>query len=184
MQSRRLAEAVDAGGESRARVETAGRDQARGVGSRTGQPPMTRLAACLILLWVLVEDMRFFRVRNLWVAALVACFVLDCLTRNRVPVLLPHALFAALGFALMAGAFVLRAVGGGDAKLLSAALLWVGPEGCFAFALVLGVCTLAYAAGARFGRFPARRIGGRTLIPFGPSIAAAWIAAIGTSVWG
>ena len=81
----------------------------------------------------------------------------------------------------MVGAFALRAVGGGDVKLISAALIWVGPEGAVLFALLLAVFTLAYAAGALIGWFPKRRSGSATVIPFGPSIAAAWMAYLGVT---
>lgn len=143
---------------------------------------MTLLLTCSVLVWVLVEDMRRYVVRNAAVGVLVVCFVLDCAVRHRPALLVPHAIFAALGFCLLLGAFALRMLGGGDAKLLSAALLWVGPEGCFVFALALLACTVAYAAGARLGWLPAREVGGRTAIPFGPSIALAWIATIGLAL--
>ena len=141
------------------------------------------ILTCLVLVWVLVEDMRRYVIRNASVLVLVGCFVLECVVGHHVALLVPHAIFAALGFALMLGAFALRAVGGGDAKLLSAALLWIGPEGCFVFAVALFVFTLAYAAGAWFGWLRARRAGGRMAIPFAPSIASAWIAFIGVTAW-
>ena len=139
---------------------------------------MIAIAVCLLLAWVIVEDMRRFKVRNLSVIMLAACFPLDCLLRGRLALLAPHALFAGLGLAVLICVFVARMLGGGDAKLLSAALLWVGPEGCFVFALVLLACTSVYSVGARFGWLPSRTVKGRMVIPFGPSIALAWMAHI------
>lgn len=139
---------------------------------------MMRIIACLVLTWVVVEDLRRFRIRNVVVLVLVVCFVVECLVDGRLALLLPHIVFAAIGLALLMAAFAFGLIGGGDAKLLSAALLWTGPEGSVLFAFALFVLTLAYSLGARFGGWPARRMNGRLRIPFGPSIAAAWIAVI------
>lgn len=139
------------------------------------------MAVCgvlLLLAWVIVEDLRRFRIRNGIVLLLVAGFVLACLERDRTDLLVPHALFALVGLLLLVAAFAAGMVGGGDAKLLAAALLWVGPENCLAYALLLLPCALAYAGGAALGLLPARRVGGRLQIPFGPSLAAAWIGVI------
>lgn len=144
---------------------------------------MIPLLTCLVLAWVVVEDMRRYVVRNASVLVLVLCFLADCIFGRHLASLVPHALLGTFGFGLMLGAFALRMVGGGDAKLLSAALLWVGPEGCFVFAVLLLACTLVYAAGARVGWLPARKAGGRTAIPFAPGIGAAWIAEIGLTAW-
>ena len=144
---------------------------------------LTPILTCLVLVWVLIEDMRRYVIRNVSVLVLTACFVLDCVLRRQGSLLLPHAIFAAAGFALLLGGFALRAVGGGDTKLLSAALLWVGPEGCFVFAVCLLLFTVLYVAGAWLGWLQARRVGTRMAIPFGPSIALAWMAYIGLAAW-
>ncbi len=51
--------------------------------------------------------------------------------------------------------FALRFMGGGDAKLIAAACLWLGPEGCLAFmiytALAGGALTLGLLAARKFG---------------------------------
>lgn len=140
---------------------------------------MVPVLVCLILVWVIIEDVRRFIIRNSLVGLLVGCFVLDCVIDHHLSDLLPHLMIGLVGLAPMVGAFTLRAVGGGDAKLIAAALIWVGPEGAVLFALLLSVCTLAYAAGALMGWFPKRRSGSATVIPFGPSIAMAWMAYLG-----
>lgn len=139
----------------------------------------TTSTACAVLIWVLVEDLRNYRIRNTAVLALLACFVVDCAVRDRITLLASHTILAGSVFAFAAGAFALRMMGGGDAKLLSAAVLWVGPEGAVLFASLLFVATVAYVAGAWAGLTPSRRIGGRLAIPFGPSIASAWLGFIG-----
>ncbi|MCW6511938.1 A24 family peptidase [Lichenifustis flavocetrariae] len=137
----------------------------------------------LILCWIFVEDMLRFRIRNVLIIALISSFALDCILGDRLALMVPHSILAVLGLGVLSGCFALRMMGGGDVKLLSAALLWVGPEGCVVFAIALLFCTLLYLAGAWAGWLPQRSRGGRTLIPFGPSIAAAWIIHGSLVVW-
>jgi len=133
--------------------------------------------ACAILVRVAAEDMRGFRIRNVWVAALIGLFLAASGLGLR-PDAVWHALFAGVALAAMLAAFALRWVGAGDAKLIVAACLWVGPALSPVFAVALLATTLVYAAGAALAFLPSRRSGGRTAIPFGPSIAAAWILAL------
>lgn len=139
---------------------------------------MIALAACAVLAFVIVEDLRHFRIPNGAVLLLAGGFVLACLLRGETARLVPHLLLAGAAFALLLGAFAAGLVGGGDAKLLTAAILWVGPEGAFVYALCLLALALLTALGARLGLLPARQVGKRLKIPFGPSIAGAWIAVI------
>lgn len=142
---------------------------------------MIEAAICLLLVLVAIEDLRRFRIRNLSVVLLSAGFVAHCVERGTTSLIVPHAILAGAVLAVLVVAFVLGAIGGGDAKLLSAALLWVGPEGAFVFAVMLLFLTLVTIAGARLGLIAARSVGRRTKIPFGPSIAGAWLAVIGLS---
>lgn len=144
---------------------------------------MIALVVCAILVFVLVEDLRRFRVRNGAVVALSLCFPADCLLHGRLGLLVPHLLLAGAGLMLLAGSFFLGLVGGGDAKLLTAAMLWVGPEGSVVFAFALLIAVLSYAAGAWAGWLPSKRVKGRLVLPLGPSIALAWIATIGFVAW-
>jgi prepilin peptidase CpaA len=101
-----------------------------------------------------------------------------------------------LGFAgLLAGMvlFALRLMGGGDAKLIAATCLWLGPEGCLAFmiytALAGGALTLILLAARKFGAVYAPVLPaplGRHLepagdIPYGVAIAAGGLLAIAQS---
>ena len=79
---------------------------------------------------------------------------------------------AVITFAITAVLFALRAMGGGDVKLLTALALWIRPAD-FAYLVVLmailgGVLTLAIAAW-----HIARRNTGKVAIPYGIAIAAA-----------
>ena len=142
-------------------------------------PATIDLAVAAVLVWVAVEDLRRFRIPNRAVAILAAGFVGLCLAAGRTGLLGAHGVFALICLALMLAAFAARMIGGGDAKLLTVALLWLGPENALVFALLLMSAVLLYAGGARLGLLPARRVGARMRIPFGPCIAASWLVAMG-----
>ena len=88
---------------------------------------------------------------------------------------MPLGVFIIAGFAALAVAFARGWIGGGDAKLLTVALAFAGPSSAAPFAILLLVCVGLYALGAKVGALPARSVEGRREIPFGPSIAAAWM---------
>ena len=142
---------------------------------------MIDLVACAILVWVIVADLRHFRIENGAVLLLAFGFILACFLRGEPALLVPHFLFALAAFIFLCCAFAARMIGGGDAKLLTAAMFWVGPEGAFVFATCLLTLAGLYVLGAKLGRLPARQIGNRLKVPFGPSIAGAWIAVIALS---
>lgn len=137
------------------------------------------LVIAAILIWVASEDLLRFRIPNSAVAILAVGFICVCFAEGLTGLLVAHGVFALGGLALLFGAFTARMIGGGDAKLLTVALLWLGPESALVFAVLLLFAVLLYAAGARLRRLPARRVGARTRIPFGPCIATAWLVAMG-----
>lgn len=137
------------------------------------------VVASAILLAIVVEDIRRYRIRNVGIVLLICCFVFDAAFGAHAGSIVPHLVFGVVGAVFLVGAFSLGLIGGGDTKLLIVALLWVGPAGAVPFSLALVVTTLAYAAGAALGWLPSRRLEGRLQIPFGPSIALAWLAIIG-----
>lgn len=85
---------------------------------------------------------------------------------------------AAITFAVCAGLFALRAMGGGDVKLLTALALWIAPplflKLVVIMALLGGVLTLVLGAW-----HIARRRRDRLAIPYGVAISAAglWVLA-------
>ena len=141
---------------------------------------------CLVLAGTLgsaaIEDARRYRIRNAAVMVL-ALGVVAAYLAGRPGTLLPLALFVAVCFAALVGAFARGWIGGGDAKLLTVALAFAGPNGAAPFAILLLVCVSLYALGARLGAVPSRAVEGRRQIPYGPSIAAAWIGLIALEVW-
>ena len=91
----------------------------------------------------------------------------------------PHAAIqvgvAAGVFALLAGAFYLGMMGGGDVKLAAALALWFSPAATAKFLVIMsiagGVLTLAVVAAHRI-----RRREGRPEIPYGVAIAFGGLA--------
>jgi prepilin peptidase CpaA len=79
---------------------------------------------------------------------------------------------AVVAFAFLAGLFALRAMGGGDVKLLTALALWITPlwfmRLLIVMAIVGGLLTLIFGAW-----HIARRQQGRIAIPYGIAIAFA-----------
>ena len=86
---------------------------------------------------------------------------------------------AVLTFAVLSILFALKAMGGGDVKLLTALALWIAPQPylqlLIMMALLGGVLTLAFGAWHIM-----RRQKDRIAIPYGVAIAAAGLWVIGT----
>jgi prepilin peptidase CpaA len=89
---------------------------------------------------------------------------------------------ALLVFAVLAGLFALRAMGGGDVKLLTALALWIDPASFLKLIIVMallgGVLTLVLGAW-----HITRRRKDRLSIPYGLAIASAGIWVLSTNYW-
>lgn len=131
-----------------------------------------------ILAFVVFDDLCNFRIRNEAVLALVALFAAFTLANGDMETLKSHFTFGLALFALFLGMYYFGMMGGGDVKLLAVASLWLGPENALPFAVFLGIFALAYAAGAKMNLLPSRTVNGRVKVPFGPSIALAWMVAL------
>ena len=103
--------------------------------------------ACLPALMIVggLNDLTTMKIPN-WVSlALLAAFVPAALLAG-----LPWTTFAlhfAVGLAVLIvgmGLFALRWIGGGDAKLMAAAALWLGPAGLLPFVLFVGLAGGAF----------------------------------------
>ena len=89
---------------------------------------------------------------------------------------------ALAAFVVLAGLFALRAMGGGDVKLLTALALWIEPSlflsFLFVMALLGGVVTILFGAW-----HVARRRRERLAVPYGVAIACAGLWAISAQHW-
>lgn len=89
---------------------------------------------------------------------------------------------ALAAFAVLAGLFAIRAMGGGDVKLLTALALWIEPvwflKLLVIMALLGGVLTIAFGAWHVM-----RRRKGRLAIPYGVAIASAGLWVLSAQYW-
>ena len=139
---------------------------------------LVSVALAGLLTFVIYDDLRNYQIRNEVIGVILALFVLDAFLLGMPRETLAHVLFGAIMFALLVALYAAGAMGGGDAKLLTVAMLWMGVEKAVQFSLFLFVATLAYTLGAKLGWFPSREKSARIWIPFGPAIATAWLLTI------
>ncbi len=109
------------------------------------------LALCVLLMIVVVDDLKYFTIRNATVLALVGLFAVKSVAARRNELLPGHLAFGGAVFCLLLLAYAANLAGGGDIKLLSAAFLWFGLPCSAAFSVALVVTTLAYSLIARMG---------------------------------
>jgi prepilin peptidase CpaA len=134
----------------------------------------------LVLIYCSITDIKSFKIKNESVILLLCLFAIAALMGAFSPNVVAHIAFGAAMFAVLLGSYALGLIGGGDAKLLSAAFLWIGPEKASVFCIFLGCAALIYFVLHKFLRILPGKPGpnGRTLIPYGPCIAAAWMAVL------
>ncbi len=157
-------------------------------------PLLFALAYPLCLIWAAKTDIFTMTISNRLTIGLAVAFLPVGLMVNLS--LAQWGIHLGLGFAgLIAGMilFALRFMGGGDAKLIAAACLWLGPNGCLAFvvytALAGGALTLGLLAARKYGAVYAgmlpsvlsRHLEPAGDIPYGVAIAAGGLLAISQS---
>ena len=103
-----------------------------------------------LMIFAALEDARARRIPNWLTGGLVALYPLYVLT-SPVPVAWPGALGAALAVFLLGWLLFARGVmGGGDVKLISAAVLWAGLDHLVLFAIVTSLAGGVLALGSLF----------------------------------
>jgi prepilin peptidase CpaA len=99
---------------------------------------------CLCLIWAAISDIRNLHIGNRICLILAAAFLPYAVLAAEPAVrLAPHLLVGAGMLALTFGLFSFHWLGGGDAKLIPAIALWLGPGHILSF-----LVTLALAGGA------------------------------------
>ena len=129
------------------------------------------------LFFVAYGDLRHYKIRNELIALLATLYFLHALVSGRIANAPWNIAFALAMFILMLLCYSRQLMGGGDAKLLTAAFLWVGIDCALAFAILLLICATIHSIAAKIGWAGIERIDGddRNRIPFAPSIAAALV---------
>ncbi len=104
-----------------------------------------------------LKDLTTMRIPN-WISLALIVFFFPTALLMGLP-LTTIALHVAVGFAALvvgAGMFALRWIGGGDAKLMAAACLWLGLQGSGMFLLWTGVMGGLFCLALLFARFHSR----------------------------
>lgn len=104
-----------------------------------------------------LKDLTTMRIPN-WISLLLIVFFFPAALLMGLP-LTTIGLHVAVGFAALivgAGMFALRWIGGGDAKLMAAACLWLGLQGSGMFLLWTGVMGGLFCLALLFARFHSR----------------------------
>lgn len=139
------------------------------------------LSVSAILVFVIFDDLKNYRIRNQAIGLLIALFIVKILISGAYSAAGSQLAIAIILFLIFLIPYSQGQIGGGDVKLLGVALLWLDAPERLNFAILFLLLTLAYVVAAKFGRAPSR---GKTkvFIPFAPSIAGAWLLAIAISM--
>jgi len=130
-----------------------------------------------VLFYVAFTDFQHYKIRNEIILVLAGLFLLYVIIMGSWLALAWNFGFATLVFLIMLFFYSMRLMGGGDVKLLTVALLWVGPFCAAPFAVFLLVFATIHTLAVKL-KFAEARIekGGKEAIPFAPSIAGALIS--------
>lgn len=133
-----------------------------------------KASLCAILFYIIFDDIRNYKIRNQAILALVGLFFLQTVMEGDYRAAGIQLLIALFLFLILLVPYSLGLFGGGDVKLLGAALLWLGDSERMIFAFLFLLLTLIYMLAAKSGLAPSR---GKTMVfmPFAPSIAGAWL---------
>ena len=137
------------------------------------------LALAVTLIVAAVIDVRTFTISNRLNLAVALSAPVYWLSVSLAPLPGMAVQLAAGGivFAILAGAFFIGMMGGGDVKLAAALALWLPPAGTFKFLVFMsvagGLLTLGILIVHRM-----RRREGRPQIPYGVAIAAGGVAVL------
>jgi prepilin peptidase CpaA len=130
-----------------------------------------------VLFYVAFTDFKHYKIRNEVILVLAGLFLLYVFILGSWTTLAWNFGFAALAFLFMLAFYSMGLMGGGDLKLLTVALLWVGPFCAVPFAVFLLFFASIHTVAAKL-KFVKARVdnGGKQRIPFAPSVAAALIS--------
>jgi Flp pilus assembly protein protease CpaA len=129
-----------------------------------------------VLFYAALTDLKHYRIPNEVVLVLTGLFFLHAFLSSRWTALPWNLGFAAILFLIMLYPYSKKMMGGGDLKLLTVALLWVGPFCALPFALFLLLYAGIHAAAVKFKLVEGKAVGERQSVAFAPSIAAALIS--------
>jgi len=129
-----------------------------------------------VLFYVAFTDLKHYKIRNEFILVLTGLFFLHAFLSARWTTLHWNLGFAAILFVLMLYPYSMKMMGGGDLKLLTVAILWVGPFCALPFAFFLLLFAGIHAVALKFKLVEGKTFGEKQSVAFAPSIAAALIS--------
>src|SRR5262249_17145625 len=105
------------------------------------------ILTAVVLFYVALTDLKHYKIRNELILVLTGLFFLHAILSGRWTMLPWNLGFAAVLFLMILYPYSKKMLGGGDVKLLTVAILWVGPFCALPFALFLllfaTICAIA-----------------------------------------
>jgi prepilin peptidase CpaA len=131
-----------------------------------------------VLFYAALTDLKRYTIRNEVVLILALLFFVHAFVSGRWISIPWNIGFSSVILITLIYFYSHKLVGGGDVKLLTVALLWVGLDCALPFALLLLIATTIHTLTAKIGWADTQRVPGddRRRIPFAPSVALALIA--------
>ena len=144
-----------------------------------------------------LTDLQEYRIPNAVTLAIAALFPVQALVPGAVPNPLGSVILGAVVLAVGTGLFALRALGGGDVKLIAAVSLWIGPQAFPDFLLITaltgGLMAVFHMTQYRIGLAAYLESWGETTftrsltgvdLPYAVAIAAGTLAALSAQTAG
>src|SRR5262245_4859812 len=125
------------------------------------------------LFYVAITDLKHFKIRNEFILVVTGLFFVHAILSGRWTMLHWNLGFAVILFLIMLIPYSAKMMGGGDLKLLTVAILWVGPFCAFPFALFLLLFAGIHAVAVKVKLVEGNAVGERQSMAFAPSGAGA-----------
>jgi len=129
-----------------------------------------------VLFYVALIDLKHYKIRNEFILVLTALFFVHAFLSGRWVTIQWNFGFALLLFVIMLYFYLKKMMGGGDLKLLTVALLWVGPFCALPFALFVLLFVCVHLVAVKLKLVETQVLNGKKWIAFAPAIAAALIS--------
>ena len=129
-----------------------------------------------VLFYVALTDLKHYKIRNELILVLTGLFFLHAILSGRWAALPWNFGFAAILFMIMLYPYSMKMMGGGDLKLLTVAILWVGPFCALPFALFLLLFAGIHAFAVKLKLVEGKTLGRQQSVAFAPSVSAALIS--------
>src|SRR5262245_46867246 len=134
------------------------------------------ILTAVVLFYVALTDLKHYKIRNELILVLTGLFFLHAILSGRWTMLPWNLGFAAVLFLMILYPYSKKMMGGGDVKLLTVAILWVGPFCALPFALFLLLFATIHGLAAKFKLVEGKAVGKRQSVAFAPSVAASLIS--------